>query len=214
MAPPPETVTENAVVDACKRSDIAQLKLWAQCGVRIVSYVPFVIAVQSEELDVMRCLAKDFGVDVNQRMPNGQTFLYKSALEGRLGVVECLVEELGADVNQPCGANRYRRPLCIPASSGQLGFVRCLLKAGAHINYANGTGDTALMGVARFKHKALTKWLVKAGADPQVSYPLHVTAADNSRAVGASSEQTEYLEAMAHCAHPVCDGAGTKKCQG
>jgi hypothetical protein len=55
---------------------------------------------------------------------------------------------------------------------------------------------------------------VKAGADPQARHPTDGTAADISRAFGASPEQTAYLEAKAHCAQPGCSGAGTKKCQG
>jgi hypothetical protein len=56
--------------------------------------------------------------------------------------------------------------------------------------------------------------LVKAGADPQAKNANYHTAADISRAAGASAAQTMYLEAKAHCAQPGCSGPGTKKCQG
>jgi ankyrin repeat protein len=64
--------------------------------------------------------------------------------------------------------------------------MRCLLREfGADINHSSDHGNTALMTAARFKHAALTKWLVKAGANPQAEDSKHRTAADVSRIVGA-----------------------------
>jgi ankyrin repeat protein len=88
-------------------------------------------------------------------------------------------------------------------------------KFGADIIHADHDGETALMVAAYGGHAALTKWLVKAGADPQAKNANNENAADISRAaVDALHEQTAYLEAKAHCANPNCSGAGTKKCQG
>jgi hypothetical protein len=99
------------------------------------------------------------------------------------------------------------------AGAGCLDIMRCLVrKFGAKINHTANRGNTALMEAAEYKHVALTKWL--AGADPQAKNTRGETAADISRRVGASPEQTAYLEAKAHCAQPGCSGAGTKKCQG
>jgi hypothetical protein len=93
--------------------------------------------------------------------------------------------------------------------------IRCLVREfGADLNHADRKGGTALMVAARDKHAALTKWLVKAGANPQAKSAVHETAADISRRIGAFPEQTAYLEAKAHCAQPGCRVAGTKKCQG
>jgi hypothetical protein len=57
------------------------------------------------------------------------------------------------------------------------------------------------------KSYEVVKWLVKAGADTQ-------DAAHLSRGVGASAEQTAYLEAKTHCSSLGCSGAGVKKCTG
>jgi hypothetical protein len=45
-------------------------------------------------------------------------------------------------------------------------------------------------------------------------HPKEGKAAEISRLVGASIEQTAYLEAKAHCAFPGCAFGGVKKCQG
>jgi hypothetical protein len=55
------------------------------------------------------------------------------------------------------------------------------------------------MEAAEYMYAALTKWLVKAGANPQAKNARRETAADVSQRVGASPEQTAYLKAKAHC---------------
>jgi hypothetical protein len=78
---------------------------------------------------------------------------------------------------------------------------------------------TPLMIASMRRHADVVKWLIKAGADPQSTYRLPIsgtfaTAADCSRATGASAEQTAYLTAKTHCSSPGCGGAGIKKCTG
>jgi hypothetical protein len=130
-----------------------------------------------------------------------------------LAVVRCLVKECGADVNQA----RYDgcTPLYAAAQLGLLSVVQCLLKElGADINKATNDGSTPLMVASALEHTEVVVWLIKHGADAQAPAPTGGTAADVSKACGAPAEQTEYLEARAHCANPGCDGAGLKKCAG
>jgi hypothetical protein len=121
--------------------------------------------------------------------------------------------ELNADVDQE--HFKGGPAIFFAANKGYLDVMRCLVtEFNANINHIDRGGATALMIAAYGKHAALTKWLVKAGADPQAKNVHNKTAADVSRHMGASPEQTAYLEAKAHCAQPGCSGAGTKKCQG
>jgi ankyrin repeat protein len=174
---------------------------------------PLCIAVEMGHLPVVQSLVKELGADVNQASDTGVAPLYIAAQEGRLAVVLCLVKECGADVNR---VNQDGvTPLYIAAQQGRLAVVQCLVKElGADINKAKLNGATPLMTASAYQHTNIVVWLIKHGADAQALDQHGETAADVSKTIGAPIEQTEYLEARAHCANPGCDGAGLKKCAG
>jgi hypothetical protein len=64
------------------------------------------------------------------------------------------------------------------------------------------------------KQENVVAFLLKYGANPQVSAPSYGTAANISKLWGASVAQTEYLDARTHCAMPDRSGTGAKKCAG
>jgi hypothetical protein len=174
---------------------------------------PLYIAAERGHLAVVRCLVKELGADVNQAANDGATPLYFAAAKGYLAVALLLVEELGADVNQ--GTRDGATPLFIAAQEGHLARVRCLVKKlGADVNRTRHNGITPLMVAVSAKQDDVVAFLLKYGANPQLSSPKYGTAADVSKSLGASVEQTEYLEARTHCAMPGCSGAGAKKCAG
>jgi hypothetical protein len=73
------------------------------------------------------------------------------------------------------------------------------------------------MAAAYNKQADAVTWLVKAGANTQASISTddsEITAATISNTVGASAEQTAYLEAKTHCSSLGCSGAGVMKCTG
>jgi hypothetical protein len=124
-----------------------------------------------------------------------------------------MIREFGADVNRVTHGGCT--PVFAAARFGFLSVVKCLVKEfGADVNRAMLNESTPLMTAAAFEHMEVVVWLSKHGADAQASYQRCGTAADVSRDVGASTEQTEYLQARTHCANPGCDGAGLKKCAG
>jgi ankyrin repeat protein len=177
--------------------------------VRVSTGQPLFAAAENNDSNVMRCLVNELGADVNQADRNGVTVLHCAAMN----MVQILLSELNADVDK--AHTTGSTALIFAASRNSLNVVRCLVREfGADINHPGHDGITALMAAANCKHAALTKWLVKAGADPQAKNEGGETAATISRTVGASPEQIAYLEAKAHCGNPGCSGAGTKKCQG
>jgi hypothetical protein len=181
---------------------------------------PLFFAVGLGNLDMVRCL-KMLGDDVNQRgMKFGRTLLFLAvqlnSLVG-LDMIRCLI----TDVNN--ADDTGATPLFIAAQNGNLPSVRLLVRElKADINKSR-SGITPLMAATAEKHEDVVRWLVKAGADTQISQPVDefddtdsgLTAACWSKIVhGASAEQTKYLEAKTHCSSTSCSGAGVKKCTG
>jgi hypothetical protein len=179
-------------------------------------YTPLHFAAGECDLAMVLCLVKKLGADVNKANLKSTTPLHVAVWEGNLAMMRCLVKELGADVNQ--ADQEGATPLHIAAQAGHLAMVRVLVdELGADINQATQDGSTPLMTAAANKHTEVVKWLIKAGADTQASLKLQgaiYTAVNVSRGVGASADQTAYLEAKTHCSSPDCSGAGLLKCTG
>jgi ankyrin repeat protein len=160
-------------------------------------------------------MVKKLGADVHlaTRRKGGFTVLHIAAQVGHLTVVRYLVKEVGVDVFQAMedGAT----PLFVAASYGHLDVVRCLVKEfGADVNKTREDGLTALMLAARYEREDVVAFLIKYGANIQDSSHVFGTAADISREYIGPNEQTQSIEARAHCANFGCDGAGVKKCAG
>jgi ankyrin repeat protein len=114
--------------------------------------------------------------------------LSAAAQDGHLLAVSFLGKELGADVNRVDLAGCT--PLYMAAQNDHASVVQYLVKElGADIHQGEKRGGTSLMAASNCKHTSIVKWLIKAGADPQASAPWG-TAADLSKFVGASEEQT------------------------
>jgi ankyrin repeat protein len=172
--------------------------------------LPLVININ----DVLNCLVKELGADVNQAQETGATALIMAAQEGHANILQVLVEELGADINQ--ADTEVCSPMLWAASKGRLSIVRTLLKLRANVNQADNNRVTPLMSASFHKHAAVVKFLVKVGADTQAVTKEIAGTADTaafySRDAGASAEQTAYLEAKTHCSNTGCSGAGIMTC--
>jgi ankyrin repeat protein len=164
-------------------------------------------------LAALRCLVKELGTDVNHENNNGEFPFISATAASKIELVRCLVKELGVDINQ--STHNGTTALTIAAGKGDLDMMRCLVKElGADVNQATHDGRTPLMHASFMKHEHVVVWLLKNGADSQVSSNKFSTAVEISRLFGASAEHTAYLEARTHCAKPGCGGAGLKKCAG
>jgi hypothetical protein len=75
-------VSEEALVWACYRGDISELRRWARLGIRITSLGPLREAVLESKYDVGMCLVLELGADVNQARDNGNSV-------ARLGCAIC-----------------------------------------------------------------------------------------------------------------------------
>jgi hypothetical protein len=207
-------VSEAIISDAVRAGDLTRLRRWGQLGVRCDFARPLCLAAMLGNVAVVECLIKEIGAEVDRVYEGGASPIHVAAQEGKLDVVLCLVKEFGADANRP--NNRGVTPMCAAAMNGHLDVVCCLVRDfGADLNHADKGGSTALMAASYGKHAELVKWLVKEGADPlKEMYGGGSRAADLSRVIGASVEQTAYLEAKTHCSNTSCSGAGIMKCTG
>jgi ankyrin repeat protein len=186
-------VSENVIVAACERGDIAQLRRWGRQGVRVNNADLLITAIFAEvSLDILRCLVMELGADVNKaRLTDGATPTIVAAQLGDVATIQFLVNELGADVNQ--NGLDGRTPLSVAAQKGNLALVRCLVKDlgadvnqakdnGATPNQAHGDGTTPLYIAAQMGHLAVVRCLVKElGADVNQGMhdgttPLHIAA--------------------------------------
>jgi hypothetical protein len=209
-----QIVSKQAIIGACRAGNSTQLQRWGRQGVRVRSVVPLRISVSDgTSFDILKCLVRELGADVNNRGKGGFTALSVAASEGHHDTVRCLVEELGVGVD--IAHDEGCTPLYLAAMNGHLGVVRVLLKLHADINQSDQKGFTPLMMASKNEYHAVVKWLIKAGADTQAFFhnDPNATAASISRG-GTSVEQTAYLEAKTHCSSPGCSGAGIKRCTG
>jgi hypothetical protein len=183
-------VSENAIVAACKRGDIAQLRRWGRQGVRVKSADTLIYSIlEVMSIDILRCLVEDLGTDINgARLTDRVTPLCAAAYIGNLPFVQCLTQELGADVNQ--GIRDGGTPLYIAAYMGHMALMRCLVKElGADVNQSVSDGGTPLYIAAENGHLAVVQLLVtELGADvnrakPNGANPLHIAAQQGHLAV-------------------------------
>jgi hypothetical protein len=187
-------VSEEGIIKACKRGDIKKWKHLERQGVLIHNGNPLFYAVLLEKLDVVRCLVKDLGADVNQAndescLPTDLAAeldrLYMERFEaggvsnqgGHYGSTPLIyaalqghmemirrLAELGANANQ--AEQNGCTPLIVAAQEGNLEVVRFLVREiGADVNQTKMNGATPLMVASMKKRADVVAWLVKAGAD-------------------------------------------------
>jgi hypothetical protein len=72
-------VTEGMLTEAARAGDLESLTMWARQGVRVTSAEPLCVAVEAGFLEVLRCLVRELGADVNQQGQMGLTPLIVAA---------------------------------------------------------------------------------------------------------------------------------------
>jgi ankyrin repeat protein len=144
----PDEVLEEALLRACVRGDISQLRRWAKQSICVTSAEPLCTAVRNGKYEVAQCLVRELGADVNQADAKARTPLLIATHLGSLRMVKWLAIEVGADVNK-AGGNGFT-PVFAAAGMGHLALVRCLVKElGADINQADIKGCSPLFFAAQ-----------------------------------------------------------------
>ena len=126
---------------------------------------PLIAAVKAVDVEAVRSLVVDRGVDVNQAAPDGATALHWAVHRNDAGLVGLLLDA-GADVS---AVNRYGvQPISLAAENGNAEILEALLDAGADPNAALPEGETVLMTAARTGNAAAIRVLLVRGADPNL----------------------------------------------
>ncbi|GMF64586.1 unnamed protein product [Phytophthora lilii] len=122
-------------------------------------------AAANGDIDAVRHLARDCGVDVNAIGNYGRTALMRAADEGHVDIVRYLADECGADVNAT--DEDQWTALMWAANDGHVEVVRYLAgERGADVNAAAFDGSTALMRAADDGHFDVVRYLAReCGAD-------------------------------------------------
>ena len=126
---------------------------------------PLIAAVKAGDVDAVRSLIVDRGVDVNRPAPDGATALHWAVHRNDAALVDLLLAA-GAGVST---ANRYGvQPISLAAENGDAGILEALLAAGADPNAALPGGETVLMTAARTGGAEAVRVLLVRGADPNL----------------------------------------------
>jgi hypothetical protein len=162
-------ISDGTVVDAVIAGSLNTLRKWGKWGMKF-GPVPLCIAAGYGKIDVLRCLAKEFGADVNQATEAGLTPLLMAATEGKLDVLHYLVNELGVNVHQTLDKGGTTS-LHVAARQNHLDMVRCLVNEfHTDVNQRSNEGYASLHSAAELGLFDMARCLVKElGADVNIA---------------------------------------------
>jgi hypothetical protein len=83
---------------AVRTDNVQQLRDWARYGALITSETPLHVAILEGRLNVVKCMVRDFAVDVYQELQHPQQNLNDLCIAveyGNIGMIQFLVKELG-----------------------------------------------------------------------------------------------------------------------
>jgi ankyrin repeat protein len=152
---------EEMIIDACVTGNFTELRRLGRRGIRVGSAEPLIVSIHVyPSLDILNCLVRELGSNVNWARKKGTTAVYMAAQEGHVDLVRCLVKELGADVNKV--RQNGAKPLFIAAQNGHLAMVRCLVtEFGADVHQADENGATPLCIAAQNSHLPVVRCMVR-----------------------------------------------------
>lgn len=128
---------------------------------------PLMLACKQSDFNAVKLLVKDFGADLNVMDQWGQTPLFMCIKSNEPLIAEYLLS-YGADPD----ATSYQSltPLQLASQQGDLNLVQSLVKYGADLDVSeNKHQESALIFAARKGHTAIVDFLIKSGANPDLT---------------------------------------------
>merc|ERR1712080_25574 len=135
------------------------------------------VAASSGETSMVRKLI-EAGADINYKESGLTALLWASNQpKSSLDILKMLIEA-GADLNASGPLDDFEdlwTPLMLAVGKGDMEMLNLLVASGAHVNYQNDYGETALTRAVRFPYKEgsveIAQALIDAGADVNTKYP-------------------------------------------
>jgi hypothetical protein len=154
---------------------------------------PLNFAAQEGHVAALRCLANEFGADVNQEDLDGWTSLYIAAQKGHMTVVQCLVKELGADIN--IAAYNGLTPLMAASYHKHADVVRWLIKEGADTQATMITEGGGVFTAAEISEE-------EGASAEQTAYLEAKTHCSNPGCSGAGIKRCPTCKQARYCGEP------------
>jgi ankyrin repeat protein len=173
---------DTLLLTAAEKGDAVAIKNLIEKGAKIEARdkegrTPIMLAAKGGFADAVITLVTN-GAEVDAMSSTKRTAIYCAAFGGKTKIVEYLISK-GAQVDisgvhDSGGHGRTpltaallqdQRPIAKEILKDYLATAEALIKGGAHLEYPNGDGETALMFVAGRGKLELVKFLLAKGAD-------------------------------------------------
>ncbi|THW99794.1 hypothetical protein D6D13_09929 [Aureobasidium pullulans] len=160
----------NSIVEACRKGDVAIVKLFLDCGIRFDhgTYLwdktderecdPLLVACQNSQFEIVKLLVAS-GAKLSHNNLYRESTLKHACAIGHYEIVKWLLEN-GVDVNKTC--DYLDLPLESACRNGSLEVIRMLLEYGAKVD----AGDSgALKAASGSGHIGVAQLLLAQGAN-------------------------------------------------
>jgi ankyrin repeat protein len=135
-------------------------------------------ATQEQSFKAAAVLAKHPHTQVDPRSERNESPLMLAALRGQESLVQTLVAR-GAEVNKTGWT-----PLHYAATGGHVRVMAFLIGAQAELDAGAANGTTPLMMAAMYGNAASVKYLLEAGADPEIRNAQQLSALNFAQRAG------------------------------
>ena len=183
-----------------------------------LNHTPLCMAAWSDRLDVVRWLVTEGKAEVDAMRQKTGTALHIAAFTGNLTMVQFLVQEGRAKLECRNLGNNFTA-LHQAVRSGNLEVVKCLVAANADVDATNSLGFTPTMVAMHDGHRAVVRWLVRAGkANTRIESVFgSVAALAANREIDCTPDELRRAKRLTRwlarkCSRLGCVARGAKKC--
>jgi uncharacterized protein len=188
-AEPPQSDAQRqrfAMIEAAERGDVSAINRLLTVGTKVDVRdeglrTPLYLAVVHNRIEAVKLLLSE-GASVNAQARDLDTPWLLAGALGRADILRLMIPR-GPDFSI---YNRFGGTALIPAcEKGHVEAVRVLLDTAIDVNHVNDLGWTCLLEIAYLgdggpRHVEIARWVLQAGADPDIPDKRGKTALDHA----------------------------------